>query len=79
MNLNGDGNMHSYPNFVLPSEGKTGYEGGDHVPETKPTEFYIQEFPNQREEHAHIAQKLPANKPKNYVFANTAPGDYDQS
>jgi hypothetical protein len=42
----------------------------------KKTEFHIQEFPNQKQEHAHVAQQLAQQKPKNYVFANTAPHDY---
>ena len=46
-------------------------------PEGKKTEFYIQEFPGQKEEHAHVAQQLAqSSKPKNYVFANTTQGDF---
>ena len=44
--------------------------------EPKPTEFFIQEFPRQKEEHAHAAQQLAAQKPKNYVFANATPNDF---
>jgi hypothetical protein len=42
----------------------------------KQTEFLIQEFPRQKEEHAHAAQQLAPQKPKNYVFANATPNDF---
>lgn len=68
--------------FVLPSDGRLSYHGSADSPPShvmsKPPEFFIQEFPKQKEEHAHAAQQLPPNRPKNYVFANTAPSDYDQ-
>lgn len=44
----------------------------------KKTEFFIQEFPNQKAEHKHVAQQLAQQKPKAYVFANSAPSDFDQ-
>lgn len=44
--------------------------------EQKKTEFFIHEFPGQKEEHAHVAQQLAQQKPKNYVFANATPNDY---
>jgi hypothetical protein len=40
------------------------------------TEFFIQEFPRQKEEHAHAAQQMAQQKPKNYVFANATPSDF---
>ena len=40
------------------------------------TEFLIQEFPRQKEEHAHAAQQMSSQKPKNYVFANATPNDF---
>lgn len=61
--------------FVLPSDTTTDFDLDSQL-DRKKTEFYIQEFPNQKEEHAHIAQQLAQQKPKNYVFANTAPQDY---
>ncbi|OAP56150.1 hypothetical protein AYL99_09329 [Fonsecaea erecta] len=64
-----------FQQFVLPSDNKSEVDFVSHV-EQKKTEFYIQEFPNQKEEHAHVAQQLAQQKPKNYVFANTAPQDY---
>jgi hypothetical protein len=42
----------------------------------KQTEFLIHEFPRQKEEHAHAAQQLAQQKPKNYVFANATPNDF---
>jgi hypothetical protein len=42
----------------------------------KKTEFFIQEFPRQKEEHAHAAQQMAQQKPKNYVFANATPSDF---
>ena len=42
----------------------------------KQTEFLIQEFPRQKEEHAHAAQQLAQLKPKNYVFANATLNDF---
>ena len=42
----------------------------------KQTEFFIQEFPRQKEEHAHAAQQMARQKPKNYVFANATPSDF---
>ncbi|KIV82984.1 hypothetical protein PV11_05046 [Exophiala sideris] len=61
--------------FVLPSDTTTELDFESQL-DRKKTEFYIQEFPNQKEEHANIAQQLAQQKPKNYVFANTAPQDY---
>ena len=40
------------------------------------TEFFIHEFPGQKEEHAHVVQQLAQQKPKSYVFANVTPNDY---
>jgi hypothetical protein len=74
----GDAGMHVHHPFVLPSDDKMGYDGVDSPPDSKRAEFFIQEFPNQREAHAQVAQQLSQNKPKNYVFANSAPSDYDQ-
>ena len=68
-----------FQHFVLPSDSKSDLNRIGPTPEQKKTEFFIQEFPNQKEEHANIAQQLVQNRPKNYVFANTAPSDYDQS
>jgi Homeodomain len=44
--------------------------------EQKKTEFFIHEFPNQKEEHAHVAKQLAQQNPKNYVFSNATPNDY---
>jgi hypothetical protein len=66
-----------FPNFVAPpppppkTETVQGSSAGQ-----KPTEFFIQEFPRQREEHAHAAQQLAQQKPKSYVFANATPNDF---
>jgi hypothetical protein len=75
----GDPGMHVHHPLVLPSDDKIGYDGVDTPPDAKPAEFFIQEFPNQREAHAQVAQQLSHNKPKNYVFANSAPSDYDHA
>ena len=64
---------------MLPSDNKLDYDAYSAQPEQKKTEFFIQEFPNQKQEHAHVAQQLAQNKPKSYIFANSAPGDYDQA
>lgn len=64
-----------FQQFVLPSDTKSDINFDSDVDQKK-TEFYIQEFPNQKEEHAHVAQQLAQQKPKNYVFANTAAQDY---
>lgn len=50
-----------------------------HRPEPKKTEFLIQKFPGQEEEHAHVAQQLAQLKPKAYVFENATPSDYSSS
>ncbi|KIW53937.1 hypothetical protein PV05_06344 [Exophiala xenobiotica] len=71
----GDGLSSQFQQFVLPSDNTTELDF-DAQMDQKKTEFYIQEFPNQKEEHAHVAQQLAQQKPKNYVFANTAPHDY---
>ncbi|RMZ82701.1 hypothetical protein DV738_g1467, partial [Chaetothyriales sp. CBS 135597] len=68
-----------FQQFVLPSDSQPDRGYSISTPESKKTEFFIQEFPNQKEEHAHIAQQLSQSRPKNYVFANTAAGDYDHS
>ena len=68
-----------FQQFVLPSDSKPDLHTTNASPEQKKMEFFIQEFPNQKEEHAHVAQQLASNRPKNYVFANSAPSDYDQS
>ncbi len=65
-----------FPHYVLRSDNKSEMDFHSHL-DQKQTEFYIQEFPNQKEEHAHVAQQLAQQKPKNYVFANTAPQDYN--
>jgi len=71
----GDGLSGQFQHFVLPSDNTTDLDFEAQM-EQKKTEFYIQEFPNQKQEHAHVAQQLAQQKPKNYVFANTAPHDY---
>ena len=43
---------------------------------SKPTEFFIQEFPQQKEAHAHAAQQLAQQKPTNYSFSNQTPKDF---
>ncbi|RMD40858.1 hypothetical protein DV735_g4283, partial [Chaetothyriales sp. CBS 134920] len=68
-----------FQHFVLPSDSQPDRSYSISTPESKKTEFFIQEFPNQKEEHAHIAQQLSQSRPKNYVFANTAAVDYDHS
>ncbi|KAJ9625333.1 hypothetical protein H2204_010425 [Knufia peltigerae] len=71
----GDALSGSFQQFVLPSDTTTELDFEAQM-EHKKTEFYIQEFPNQKEEHAHVAQQLAQQRPKNYVFANSAPQDY---
>jgi hypothetical protein len=44
----------------------------------KATEFCIQEFPQQKEAHAHAAKQLATSKPKNFIFANATSSDYQQ-
>ncbi|KAK5945763.1 hypothetical protein PMZ80_002971 [Knufia obscura] len=44
--------------------------------ESKKTEFYMQEFPNQREEHARAAKLLDHPRPKHYAFDNKGQQDY---
>ncbi|KIW89973.1 uncharacterized protein Z519_09403 [Cladophialophora bantiana CBS 173.52] len=70
-----DGLNGQFQQYVLPSDNTSEVDFVSHV-DKKKTEFYIQEFPNQKEELAHVAQQLAQQKPKNYVFANTAPQDY---
>lgn len=65
--------------FILPSDTKPGFSMMETPADEKPTEFFIHQFPKQKEEHAHAAQQLAQGRPKNYVFANTAQSDYDQS
>lgn len=67
----------NFQQFVLPSDPNTDY-GLDSQLDQKRTEFFIQEFPNQKREHAHVAQQLAQQKPRSYVFNNSAPHDYDQ-
>ena len=66
-----------FPNFVAapPPPPKTETVQASSAGQ-KQTEFFIQEFPRQREEHAHAAQQLAQQKPKNYVFANATPNDF---
>ena len=45
----------------------------------KPTEFFIQEFPQQKEAHAAAAQQMSSLKPKSYVFANATATDFTGS
>jgi len=47
--------------------------------ENKKTEFYLQEFPNQKEEHARAAKLLDHPKPKHYVFEHKGQQDYSPS
>ena len=51
-------------------------EASPTLSDPKKTEFFIHEFPGQKEEHAHVAQQLAQQKPKSYVFANATPNDY---
>ncbi|EXJ62169.1 hypothetical protein A1O7_02602 [Cladophialophora yegresii CBS 114405] len=62
--------------YVLRSDNKSEVDFDSHFDQKK-MEFCIQEFPNQKQEHAHVAQQLAQQKPKAYVFANTAPQDYN--
>lgn len=68
-----------FQEFVLASESKPKVDAISNTPEQKKTDFFIQEFPNQKEEHANVARQLAQHRPKNYVFANSAPSDYAQS
>ncbi|EXJ91127.1 hypothetical protein A1O1_04236 [Capronia coronata CBS 617.96] len=70
-----DGLHGQYHHAVLPSDHKSDLTYDAQL-DRRQTEFYIQEFPNQKEEHANIAQHLSQQKPRNYVFANSAPQDY---
>ena len=65
----------AFPNFSVPPQSKVEATYASTAEETQ-TEFFIQEFPRQKEEHAHAAQQLPQQKPKNYVFANATPNDF---
>jgi hypothetical protein len=65
-----------FPNFVAPPPPPKTDTGHASSAGQKQTEFFIQEFPRQREEHAHAAQQLAQQKPKNYVFANATPNDF---
>ncbi|KAL2428218.1 hypothetical protein ABEF91_007693 [Exophiala dermatitidis] len=71
----GDGVNGQFAGIVLASDQPPDFAYNSQM-DHKQTEFYIQEFPNQKEEHANIAQQLSQAKPRNYVFANTAPQDY---
>jgi hypothetical protein len=64
-----------FQNFSAPSQPKTDTTYAASA-EQKETEFYIQEFPRQKEEHAHAAQQLAQQKPKNYIFTNATPNDF---
>lgn len=67
----------NFQQFVLPSDPTTDFTLDSQL-DQKTTEFFIQEFPNQKREHAHVAQQLAQQKPRSYVFNNSAPHDYDQ-
>ncbi|KAK5089648.1 hypothetical protein LTR70_006542 [Exophiala xenobiotica] len=47
--------------------------------ESKKTEFFLQEFPNQKEEHARAAKLLDHPRPKHYAFDNKGQRDYLRS
>jgi hypothetical protein len=68
-----------FHDFILASDCKPESDSGSSTSESKKTDFLIQEFPNQKEQHANVARQLAQNKPKTYVFANTAPSDYDHT
>ncbi|KAE8150078.1 hypothetical protein BDV25DRAFT_155143 [Aspergillus avenaceus] len=62
------------PSLMYPSDVDLSAPGsltGD----SKPTEFYIHEFPEQQEAHRFVAQQLP-QKPKAYTFNNQTPNDF---
>lgn len=67
----------TFPQWVLPSDNAIESGMNLNMIDDKKTEFYITEFPGQKEEHLNVFQKISQQKPKNYVFANTAPSDYD--
>jgi hypothetical protein len=48
---------------------------GSYAGDTKHTEFYIHEFPEQQKAHRFVAQQLP-QKPKAYTFNNQTPNDF---
>ncbi|KAF7594095.1 hypothetical protein BBP40_010093 [Aspergillus hancockii] len=48
---------------------------GSYTGDSKHTEFYIHEFPEQQEAHRFVAQQLP-QKPKAYTFNNQTPNDF---
>lgn len=41
--------------------------------DTKASDFFIHEFPEQQEVHRYVAQQVPSHKRRNYVFANKTP------
>jgi hypothetical protein len=65
-----------FQNFAPPPPPKTDTVCAP-TADQKQTEFFIQEFPRQKEEHAHAAQQLAQQKPKNYVFANATPTTFE--
>ena len=66
-----------FHDFMLASESTPEVDAMSNTSEQKKTDFFIQEFPNQKKEHANVARQLAQHRPKNYVFANSAPSDYD--
>lgn len=70
-----DFNNGVFQNFSAPMQPKTETPYASQSDQKQP-EFFIQEFPGQREEHAHAAQQLSHQKPKNYTFTNTTPNDF---
>ena len=65
-----------FPGILMPSEHRYA-QSPLMQPEENKTEFHIQEFPGQREEHALVAQQLAQNnKPKSYVFNNQTQNDF---
>lgn len=65
------GALHGSP-LVYPSKDdmitSTGLAG-----ETKSNDFFIHEFPEQQEVHRYVAQQVPSQKRRNYIFANKTP------
>ena len=68
-----------FQEFILASDSKHEMDSMNSTSEQKKTDFFIQEFPNQKEEHANAARQVAQHKPKHYVWAHTASTDYDQS
>jgi len=77
LSCGGLGDDQNNMSYMLSTEQGT-YCQPNNLTEGKKTEFFLQEFPNQKQEHARAAKMLDHPRPKHYAFDNKGQHDYSR-